>query len=267
MSEILKKIKKTGNLPGELVIDAHGHVGRHYWLYIPYSDSKAMVNHIDKFCVSAILVSHYNSVAGDCALGNDHVYKTACQYPGRIIPYAGVNPHQKAACIRAEIERNVKRNFKMLKFHPAWHEVESNHKGYLTAMKVANEHGLIVKNHMWPDAQILEKWIYKYPNVTFIMGHPPLKEYFDLVKNSSNLFICITACLDFGSIEKLTDSIGSDKVLLGSDANFLSAGYGIGLIAYSRLSDQEKRKILGLNIAGILDKHEIYYADIREKII
>ena len=263
MSEILEKIKETGGLPGELVIDAHGHLGRHYWFHIPYPDDAAMIDHLDRFHISAVLASHYNSIAGDCSLGNDGAHKAAGRYPGRIIPYVGVNPHHSGDRILTEIERNLKRGFRMLKFHPAWHQVIPEHEGYLRAMEIADEHGLIVKNHQWPQLEALERWIGKYPKVTFIMAHPS-EDYGDLVRATSNLYMCFTACTEFGRLERLVSLAGADKVLLGSDVNFFSAGYGIGLVGYSRLSDQDKRKILGLNIVKVLDKHGIGYLDIRK---
>jgi hypothetical protein len=55
----------------------------------------------------------------------------------------------------------------------------------------------------------------------------------------------------------LTEKVGADKILFGSDMPFVNANAQIGKILYARISDEDKRKILGLNMANILRNWKI----------
>jgi predicted TIM-barrel fold metal-dependent hydrolase len=48
--------------------------------------------------------------------------------------------------------------------------------------------------------------------------------------------------------------LGSDKILFGTDLTYLDGTFQLGTVIYAKISDGDKRKILGLNMKNILDK-------------
>lgn len=53
-------------------------------------------------------------------------------------------------------------------------------------------------------------------------------------------------------IERSVREVGANKIMFGSDMPFVNANAQIGKILYARTSDQGERRILGLNMAGII---------------
>jgi len=74
-----------------------------------------------------------------------------------------------------------------------------------------------------------------------------------VAKKRDNVFLetCCSSVI-YGVIEKMVREIGSDKILYGSDMPFVNANAQIGKILYARISDDDKRKILGKNMARII---------------
>ena len=54
-------------------------------------------------------------------------------------------------------------------------------------------------------------------------------------------------------IEDVVDKIGEDRLLYGSDMAFFTCIHNLGKIAMSRLTDQAKEKILGLNAKKLFE--------------
>ncbi len=57
-----------------------------------------------------------------------------------------------------------------------------------------------------------------------------------------------------GSIERIVEDGVADKVLLGSDCVYFDAAFGMGPIAYARISYEDKKKLLGLNAKRVLER-------------
>jgi len=59
------------------------------------------------------------------------------------------------------------------------------------------------------------------------------------------------------SCEEVVGAIGADRLLFGSDLEDLPIAWGLGPILFSRLSPDEKRKILGGNLERILARYSL----------
>ena len=53
-------------------------------------------------------------------------------------------------------------------------------------------------------------------------------------------------------IEQFVREVGADRILFGSDMPFVNANAQIGKILYAKIPDEDKRKILGLNMAELI---------------
>ena len=56
----------------------------------------------------------------------------------------------------------------------------------------------------------------------------------------------------FGVIEYLVDRLGPTRILFGSDMATEPQSLHMGAILYARISDEDKRRILGENMAALL---------------
>jgi hypothetical protein len=110
-----------------------------------------------------------------------------------------------------------------------------------------NERHALCLHHFFGKPEILEQMLSTYPNITFIEGHF-MHTYNHLVRKYDNLFINTCACTELYGIEELVNEIGSERILYGSDLTAIDPSFGIGPVAFSRISDEEKRNILGLNM-------------------
>ena len=63
-------------------------------------------------------------------------------------------------------------------------------------------------------------------------------------------------CTSFGAqgtIEFLVEGVGGDRVLFGSDMPLIDGKFGVGRIVTADISDEDKKKILGLNAMKLLN--------------
>ena len=52
--------------------------------------------------------------------------------------------------------------------------------------------------------------------------------------------------------------IGADRLLFGSDLMDLPIAWGLGPILYARISEADKRKILGGNLRRLMDQYKTW---------
>ena len=75
----------------------------------------------------------------------------------------------------------------------------------------------------------------------------------EAAKSSRNIYLeTCTSLADHGTIERLVDGAGADRVLYGSDMPLMDARMQIGRIATANISNDAKRRILGLNAMELL---------------
>ena len=68
-----------------------------------------------------------------------------------------------------------------------------------------------------------------------------------------NIFLeTATSFGDHGTIEYLVEGAGADRVLFGSDMPLMDARFQVARIVTASISDDAKRKVLGLNAIKLL---------------
>jgi predicted TIM-barrel fold metal-dependent hydrolase len=116
-------------------------------------------------------------------------------------------------------------------------------------LSFADEHRMPVLNHHW--GAKLEEWVQAYPHVQFITGHwDPARS--SLVKQYDNLWVCTCLPIAHESFERGMRDLRSDRVMWGSDMSDLQFGVGLGPILLARVSDEVKRRVIGLNMLELL---------------
>ncbi len=246
-------------LKDELIIDAHAHMGLWFNFHIPVSDASAMVETMDGIGMDICICSPHRAIGPDYRAGNEEVIAAQAAFPGRFVPYITINPYYPASEIEAEINRwEAQGHLRAFKIHPSFATYPADGDGYRLVWEHADAHGLTVLSHSSAGCRHgspkrLGQLAERYPNSNVLIAHSASS--WDMIEVATQaaserdnvyLDLCGSPLL-FGALEQMVEAVGADKVLFGTDLPFIDPRPGLGRVAFSRLSDDDKRKILGLN--------------------
>ncbi|MHB9130572.1 MAG: amidohydrolase family protein [Armatimonadota bacterium] len=100
----------------------------------------------------------------------------------------------------------------------------------------------------------------RYPDITWVVAHcgsdyKTADQTIACVKNHPNVYAEITLTpVPLGIIDYLANGAGADRILYGSDLPMRDPRQQLGWVIFSRLSEEDKKKILGGNAQRILEK-------------
>ncbi len=180
-----------------------------------------------------------------------------------------INPHFSDDA-EAELERCFRHpGIKGIKIHPASyvHDYPINGAKYQPVWRYASKHGCPVLTHAGPRTErhtcgpeLIAAVARSYPEVNIIIGHTgsydswdSLEDHIEIIRKYDNLYTDFSGMARFYRVvEYLLKRLGSDKLLFGSDSTDLSMEAELGHVVYARISDEDKEKILGRNIARLM---------------
>jgi hypothetical protein len=182
-------------------------------------------------------------------------------FPGRIYGYATMNPHYPVAELIAELDRCISAGMLGVKLHPDMHQCPVDDTRYRPVWEYANEHHLPLLSHTGTGGRnpvkTFEKLAEMYPNVSIILGHSGFgsegaQQSIEAALKFPNIYPEITgSVVVYGTLERMVNRAGADRVLFGTDIPFLDPRPQLGRVAFAKISDDDRRKVLGLNAARI----------------
>jgi uncharacterized protein len=251
-------------LKDEYIVDNHAHMDTWYNFHIPENGTPAsMVHAMDLVGIDVTLAAPHICIGPDYCQGNRDVYAAAEQFPGRIIPYVTINPNYPEKEIREEIDYwDTHGGIRAFKFHPACHLADACHANYYPVFDYCQERGLPILSHNWTGAPVAGKdtlhgLAETFPNVTFIIGHaisgwPAIDASCAAAKLYPNVMLDTTGSgLTYDAIPEVVRRLGAERIMFGTDNPFIDPRPGLGRMLLARISDDEKRLILGLNAKRI----------------
>lgn len=261
MARDLREALQLGEaLKDELIVDAHAHMDTWYNFHIPEQGTPAsMVHAMDLLGIDLAIAAPHICIGPDYRQGNQDVYAAAARYPGRFIPFVTVNPNYPETEIRAEIEYwDTHGGIKAFKFHPQCHSADACHEHYYPVFEYCQEWELPILSHNWTGAtvngkQTLHGLAELFPRVTFIIGHAAsgwtaIDANCATAKQYDNVMLDTTGSgLYFDALPEMVRRVGAERILWGTDNPFIDPRPGLGRMLLARISDDEKRLILGLN--------------------
>lgn len=151
-----------------------------------------------------------------------------------------------------------------LKIHPTAHKVEAGHPSFDKAYRMAGIAGKPIVTHSWEisdynPAQELShpdrfrNHLAAHPDVTLVLGHAggrpsALEAVADLCRDFPKTMVDISGdYFDNGVFDSLADRLGADRVMFGSDVDWIDQRCALGPIFGSRLPDEDLMKILRNN--------------------
>lgn len=254
-------------LADELVIDAHAHMGPWQAFAIPADPSAAgMVRRMDLVGVRCCIAAPHYGIGPDMVAANRIAEDAARSFPGRILPYCCVSPNVPAEAIIAELGRMLLPRDRPIavgiKIHPSMHAYPAVGERYRPMWEFAQEHAIPVLAHTWAGDPHCRPSAFldvarRYPSVPIILGHSGgswagVDEALEAALARDTLVLDITASLlKQGLLERMVRTVGSERILFGTDLPFIDCRAQIGYVASARINDEEKRRIFGLNAAWV----------------
>ena len=242
-----------------MIVDAHTHVGESkfigHWL-----TAEMVLRVMDEAGVDKAVLLPALSVGRP--LPADKVAEEVKKAPDRLVGFAAVNPKESDAVTKLE-EAVVKYGAKGLKIHPTFQALPADDEIWVyPLMEKARELKIPVMFHSG-ESPYATPWqiglvAMDFPEVTVIMAHMGAISlcYTDaaikMAKRASNLVLETTGVVYDDPIAKACEAIGSDRVVFGSDAPINNPIHEIKKIQVAKITEEDKRKILGESIARIL---------------
>lgn len=247
-------------LKDEYIVDAHAHMGTWYNFHIPEQGTPAsMVHAMDRLGIDVAIVAPHICI-GPCYLqGNRDAYAAAGAYPNRILPFVTINPNYPLDEIQAEIEYWGRRGRIFgFKFHPQCHLADACHQNYYPVFEYCQERQLPILSHNWTGAPVsgkdtLHGLAELFPRVTFTIGHAAsgwaaIDANCATARRYANVMLDTTGSgLTFDAIPEMVRRVGADRIIFGTDNPFIDPRPGLGRMLMARITDDEKKLILGLN--------------------
>lgn len=268
MSEILKNWIDGEGLPGILAIDGHIHVGSwpqaETFPNVEEGAARALemmdANGIDLICAVS---GGYMWPGTEYQLGNDLLLEFCERMPGRIAPFLLVNPNDTCERVLAELQRCYDAGIRCIKLLNSYQNYLGDGPNLMALYKFADEHKMLVFNHAWSIPE-MEKIAPMYPETDFIFGHYG-RQQDDVLQKYDNVYANIWGYGDMGWLDRGIAEVGAHKFIMGSDGFLNAISVGVGPVVFAPISEEEKRLIIGLTQARLLDKVGVLPQPIKEK--
>jgi len=238
-----------------MIIDAHTCWNTYEMKGIRISEEE-YISALDQFGIDMAMVCCPFYLLTDVSLGNNRVLKLMKKYPSRIIGFSTLNPLFGKESIE-ELDKCIKEGMKGIKLHCDLSQIPYNDPLTFPIVEKAIELNIPLFLHTGEDSIEEAKFIsQKYPEATFIFAHignTKWKQMSRFAKEQKNIILCLSGTIfEQGFLEEAVSNVGDERVIFGSDFVLVNLAINLGIIKNSKLSEESKKKILGLNIKRTL---------------
>jgi predicted TIM-barrel fold metal-dependent hydrolase len=189
------------------------------------------------------------------SLANDYIAKAVKSYPDRLIGFARLDPNYGDRALN-ELERAInKLELNGIKLHPSSQKFNLDNPYVLQILKKAAELRIpVIFDSGKPNSQpsAFSKLAEAVPEAKIIMAHMRGKNYIEVVKKHSNLFLGTACMFNTDKIQEAVEKLGTEKLIAGSDSPYVEMEREIE--KYDLLPEKERKLILGGNIERIMMK-------------
>ena len=240
-------------LTGELVIDAHAHLGVLRDYFVPQPGADRLVPYMDRYGIDQSCIFGFAGVMSDFVWGNDLVVDAVERYPSRFVGYATLSANYPEDLV-PELDRTDRLGLRGIKLITAYQGHPEETERFIPVYEWANGKGRIILSHQWGSAEFLDKIADTYRNVCFVIGHLNFG-YAETVRRRENVFTTTTFVSWPGAVDRAVCEFGAENILFGSDFPDLDISLNLGPLLTARISDDDKQMILGLNMQRVLRDH------------
>src|SRR5215211_6222601 len=242
------------------VVDSHAHVDE-YEAFGWFDPPEAMIELMDEAGIEKAVVMTYADAPVLKSDALQYIHDACKKYPGRLIPYARINPHADNAAVLLE-EAIVDLGMKGLKIHQESVTASAHHKAVVSLVKKAATFNAPALFHSGDEPLSLPQQFARLaeeaPEATIILAHMGGYHHTDdairVCERYSNLLVDTSACPYPHKIREAIERLGAHRVLFGSDGPGCNPRLELQKIARVGLSETERRLVLHDNIASILER-------------
>lgn len=247
MSGLMERARNGQPLSDVDIVDGHGHLGQ-YEFPIFGNSAESLVEEMDRIGVRQIVVSHTQCMMGQVNYGNEVVWEGIRAFPGRIFGYAVVWPGS-AEEVKEQALLRLDQGFVGIKLHSA-NGFPYDHPHYASALELVDERGLAALFHTWGgELTQVRRLAERHPRAKFVLAHAgtvQMEEYLRMVRDFPNVYLDTAFSRSpMDHIAQLVKGAGADRVVYGSDCTFMGMAHQIGKILGAKISEEEKRMLLG----------------------
>ena len=255
-SKLAQAFWETGRLEDCYILDFHAHMHPEKGIYFPSHSPEKMIETM-KRCNTKLTVfcSHYALEYAEYE--EEYNLNEAKRYPDYFLAYYSVIPGQTDFDKMVErFENNRQYYFGFGELHGDRHNTSYTDDAYAPFFEYMNANKLPALLHTWghsgyTGADIVKKIAERYPDIILICGHAFHDDWrygAEVMRDYPNMFAELTAVTDnCGAIELLCDTVGSDRILFGTDLPWFDTHHGIGAVLSADISDDDMRNIFYRN--------------------
>lgn len=256
---ILDRALRGEKLDDVFIIDAHGHLD--LWKSSNVTGQECspegIIVNMDRIGIDMLCINKWNNPDIN---SNKDVADAIKKYPHRFIGFAAAFPSMGAKWNQDELKRCFDEyGFKGVKVHNSYIQLAMRDSAYSYEFEKAmdaiwsfiNDYGCPVLCHGYLTPSIAKK----HPKGIFISAHAGGARYISRdYEDCPNVFFdTASSALMRGNIEQQIKEGGDERIVYGSDMPYANPGFRIGQVIACRVTDDSMKKILGLNMARILD--------------
>lgn len=247
-----------------LVIDAHAHISHDGgngvgFMYQPHSDAAGMKERAKTMGISKVCISSWLGLWADYEEGNEIVHDAVAMFPKFYCGYATLQPQYIK-----DWQRELKKvyegyGFKGIKPYNPMTGLAYNDKLWDPWYEYGNRMNAFALMHPSPNFAVeIDDLAVRYPNIMFILAHSggsfrDARIAIEAALKHPNIALEITlTSVTFKIIEFMVKHVGADRVLFGTDQPMRDPIPQFGWVTYAHCTEEEKTKILGLNMQKII---------------
>ncbi len=229
------------------------------------SDITSMIKAYDYLGIDKMTIAAWLTIFADYEGGNEITYEAVQRYPQRVVGYAGIDPNYSQDVAADAYKWHVEKGLLGLKpfYHLShvrytdpsyakWWELANSKQLFSLADPGSYDHGQYMQ-----DISVLAS---RYPEVSFFMDHAGrsfevAEDYARLALAHKNVFLQLTyTTVPWGMVEYLSDQVGPEKVMFGTDAPMRDPRQQLGWVVYADIPLAAKKQILASNMQKVLDR-------------
>ncbi len=255
--ELISKTNSGCTLSDIKIVDSHAHMGPYWNFHVPYGDAKGMLVSMDAVGIDSAIIAPLISIGPGFQRGNRTAESSARRYPGRFWGAIGINPNYPELAREEFNKMSSSPRMKGVKLHPSLHDYPADGEIYRWIYEASGKNDLPVTTHTWEGDKRCNPEIYgelasDYPGTDFVLVHSGgtpkgVEEAIETASFHQNIYLETCGSKTFGLIESMVDSLGSKRILFGSDMPFLDPNPQVGKVVYADIKSSQKLNILGRN--------------------